>query len=334
MKKYLIGILLMLCTLPSWGGTERGSSISAEQEAQFTYYWYAAKQAIVEDRYADAYAYLEFCRLINPNDAQTLSFLGVIYNGIGQKTRAMQAYERSFEIAPADQWFRYSEALLKTGTAEGQKKALKVYEQALVAQKAAVKDKKRDQVETDLLEVLRKTYMNNKQWKQALATQDELDIINGFDDYSAYYRYRIYALWGKPKKAIEVIDKYIATDPTDTRFMKFRIELMEITKAPKEEIYAMYDRLLEVEPYNLEVLNSYAYLIATQGGDLKKAEQMSALTIREEPNNPYYLDTYGWILHLQGEDELALFYLKRALWNATEESVRAEVERHMRQINK
>ena len=61
---------------------------------------------------------------------------------------------------------------------------------------------------------------------------------------------------------------------------------------------------------------------------------MSAITIREEPNNPYYLDTYGWILHLQGQDELALFYLKRALWNATEESVRAEVERHMRQIPK
>jgi len=33
-----------------------------------------------------------------------------------------------------------------------------------------------------------------------------------------------------------------------------------------------------------------------------------------------YLDTYGWIMHLQGQDELALFYLKRALNNAKEES--------------
>ena len=116
--------------------------------------------------------------------------------------------------------------------------------------------------------------------------------------------------------------------------MKFRIDLMEITKAPKEEIYAMYDRVLEVEPYNLEVLNSYAYRIAVYGGDLKKAERMSAITIKEEPENPYYLDTYGWILHLQDQDELAMFYLKKALWNAGEESVRAEVDRHMRQISK
>lgn len=309
-------------------------ALTVEQEQQFTYYWYAAKQAIEEKRYSDAYTLLEFCRMINPNDAQTLSFLGVIYNGIGQKARALETYKQAFEIAPADQWFRYSDLLLKSGTKTDREEALRVYEQAFKAHKSAVKAHKRDQIDNDLLEQLRKMYLDDKQWKKALAIQDEIDRTTGYDEYSAYYRYRIYVFWNKPKQAIEAIDKYIETDPTDTRFLKFRIELMELTKRPKEEIYAMYDRVLEIEPYNLEILNSYAYSIAIHGGDLNKAERMSAITIREEPNNAYYLDTYGWILHLKGQDELAMFYLKKALWNASEESVRAEVEKHMRQIPK
>ena len=73
--------------------------------------------------------------------------------------------------------------------------------------------------------------------------------------------------------------------------------------------------------------------MATHGGDLKEAERMSAITISEEPNNPVYLDTYGWILHLQGQDELALFFLNRALNNATEEN-KAEIEGHLKQIKK
>ena len=326
-------IVLSVCTLCSVLCTP-AQALTVEQEQQFTYYWYAAKQAIEEQRYSQAYVLLEFCHLLAPDDAQTLAFLGVLYGATGQSARSMAAYQQAFELAPADQWQRYSDALLNRRTDEGKVAALRVYEKALDAQKAGLKAKKRDQLDEDLLEQLRKLYVDGRQWKKALATQDEIDRITGYDAYSAYYRYRIYAMWGKPKKAIEAIDKYIEIDPTDIRFLRFRIELMELTKASKEEIYAMYDRVLEIEPYNLEVLNDFAYLISTRGGDLNKAERMSAVTIREEPNNPAYLDTYGWILHLQGQDELALFYLKKALWNATEESIRAEVEKHMRQIPK
>ena len=79
------------------------------------------------------------------------------------------------------------------------------------------------------------------------------------------------------------------------------------------------------------VLNNYAYYLATHKGDLQKAERMSAITIREEPNNPVYLDTYGWILHMQGQDELAIFYLKRALSNSKEE-LQGEIKAHIKEL--
>ena len=59
---------------------------------------------------------------------------------------------------------------------------------------------------------------------------------------------------------------------------------------------------------------------------------MSAITIREEPNNAAYLDTYGWILHLKGQNDLAEFYLQRALWNAPNETIRSVAEQHLRKV--
>ena len=95
----------------------------------------------------------------------------------------------------------------------------------------------------------------------------------------------------------------------------------------------MYERILELDPSNLMILNNYAYYLAINGGDLKKAERMSERTIRENPNNPVFLDTYGWIMHLQGQDELAKFYLNKALRNATDET-KKEIIQHINAIEK
>ena len=74
--------------------------LSIEQEQQFAYYWYAVKQAITEERYTDAYALLEFCTMIKPEDGQTLYFLGVIYQGLGQMERAYKTFEKAYSVQP------------------------------------------------------------------------------------------------------------------------------------------------------------------------------------------------------------------------------------------
>ena len=263
--------------------------LPTEQEQQFSYYWYAAKQAITQERYADAYALLEFCRMLKPNDGQTLTFLGIIYDGIGQKERAEEAFRLAYEADPEGQWQRWLDRLLQQ----------------------QIKETK---------------------WKDALKTQDEIDRHQGYDGSSAYNRFRIYASWGKYRKAIEAIDKYLETDPTNMQFLLLRMEFMERIGAKPTELYETYERVLAVDPMHLGVLNNYAYFLATHHGDLQKAERMSAITIREEPTNPIYLDTYGWIMHMQGQDELAVFYLKRALSNVKEETNKNEIEKHLNSI--
>ncbi len=303
--------------------------LSTEQLQQFTYYRYAAKQAIMEERYDEALVLLTFCHTLNPQDGYTLTYLGMIYAGTGDKARAQEAYRLAFEADPYDQWYKYTESLIDEDTEEGVTEAIRVMEKAYEVQKGGKKERKADE---DLLRRLQAMYLYSRQWKQALTMQDEIDRIKGYDAYSALTRYRIYAQWGKTKQAIAAVDKYLELDPNDVQFLLFRLEIMERTGAKPKELYALYEKILAIAPYNLMVLNNYAYHLATHKGDLQKAERMSAVTIKEEPSNPVYLDTYGWILHMQGQDELALFYLNRALWNAHDEHNQNEINNHIQAI--
>lgn len=94
-----------------------------------------------------------------------------------------------------------------------------------------------------------------------------------------------------------------------------------------DSAYHYYEAALAYDPENVYVLNNYAYYLATHGGDLRKAEKMSARTIKKEPDNPTYLDTYAWILHLEGQDLLARFYMQQA-WDKAETKDDPELLEH------
>ncbi len=80
-----------------------------------------------------------------------------------------------------------------------------------------------------------------------------------------------------------------------------------------EEAYLCYDSALVYNPSNLLVLNNYAYFLSEEGRQLDKAELMSYRTIKAEPQNATYLDTYAWILYKQQRYEEALGYIEQAL---------------------
>ncbi len=94
----------------------------------------------------------------------------------------------------------------------------------------------------------------------------------------------------------------------------------------REKAYAMYDKALSYNASNIAVLNNYSYFLATEGRDLDKAERMSAQTVKAEPDNATYLDTYAWIFFKKGDYSLARLYMKNALDKSPE--VSAELFEH------
>jgi tetratricopeptide (TPR) repeat protein len=86
------------------------------------------------------------------------------------------------------------------------------------------------------------------------------------------------------------------------------------------EAYAAYDSCLQWKDDNIGCLNNYAYYLSEENRDLQKAEQMSYRTIKAEPTNSTYLDTYAWILFMQKRYAEAQIYIDQAIQNDSTQS--------------
>ena len=92
------------------------------------------------------------------------------------------------------------------------------------------------------------------------------------------------------------------------------------TKKQMKEAYAAYDSALVYNPSNIGALNNYAYYLSVERRDLDIAEEMSYKTVKAEPNNSTYLDTYAWILFEKGNYAEARIYIDNAMKNDGEKS--------------
>lgn len=86
-------------------------------------------------------------------------------------------------------------------------------------------------------------------------------------------------------------------------------------KSEEQAAFAAYDSCLQWKSDNYEVLNNYAYYLSEKGEHLQKAEQMSYRTVKADPANSTFLDTYAWILFMQERYEEARIYIDLALQN-------------------
>ena len=79
------------------------------------------------------------------------------------------------------------------------------------------------------------------------------------------------------------------------------------------ESFQAYDSCLQWKPDNIAAMNNYAYYLSEANKDLPKAEQLTYKTIKAEPNNSTFLDTYAWILFQQKRYEEAKIYIDQAI---------------------
>lgn len=89
-------------------------------------------------------------------------------------------------------------------------------------------------------------------------------------------------------------------------------DILYADKKPAEA-FAAYDSCLQWKDDNTSCLNNYAYYLSLEGKNLDKAEQMSYKTIKAEPTNSTYLDTYAWILYMQKRYAEAKVYIEQAM---------------------
>jgi tetratricopeptide (TPR) repeat protein len=80
-----------------------------------------------------------------------------------------------------------------------------------------------------------------------------------------------------------------------------------------EKAFEAYDSCLIYTPNDVGALNNYAYYLSLKNQDLERAEQMSAKTLVQEPDNYTYNDTYAWILFMLERYDEAKVQIDKAL---------------------
>lgn len=84
---------------------------------------------------------------------------------------------------------------------------------------------------------------------------------------------------------------------------------------PRSDSYPYYIKAIELNPLNDMAMNNLAYFYSLDGNpdDLLQAENYSAISIRHQPDNPTFLDTYAWIKFKQKDFQAARRYIDQVL---------------------
>lgn len=119
-------------------------------------------------------------------------------------------------------------------------------------------------------------------------------------------------------EALEVLDRGIRLRSEDTRLAlvsdAFTVKGDVFYKMGKHaDAFLQYDSALVYNKDNVLCLNNYAYYLSLRNENLDKAEEMSYRTIKVEPDNRTYLDTYAWILFMQAKYEQAQKYMDKVV---------------------
>jgi len=74
-----------------------------------------------------------------------------------------------------------------------------------------------------------------------------------------------------------------------------------------------YEDALKIDPENAHVLNNYSYYLSLRKEKLDLAKKMCEKMLVKKPDEPAYLDTYGWVLYQLKDYTNAKKYIEKAL---------------------
>jgi tetratricopeptide (TPR) repeat protein len=312
-----------LCATSVVYSQKQETALTEERKQQFLYYFYEAERLITLNQLEQAKELLEFCHALNPDNATVNNLLGYYAKEEGDYLMAYAYHKRAFELEPKLYWAAYNMILLNTEESEF------VYE-AIRNLEMVVNDNPKDE---DIHEALLQVYVTYGGYDDALKVLDQIDSIRGYNEQTAWQRYKIYATLNKVAEAVNEVERYLEYDPENSQFSLLRVDLYEYTNQPLEKKIMAYEAALRYDSRNLALLNNLAWCLCISGGDLARAEQLSRYTILQETTNPIYLDTYAWILYKMGDCDGAWFYIQRAMYNVTEET-KKEVTTHYKEIKR
>lgn len=153
----------------------------------------------------------------------------------------------------------------------------------------------------------------------ALVAEFSQNAIQYIKNEWRYYLYAALGLYSTDHKteAIELLTKALPdiaeADERGYSTLLGTLGDMYSEMEQRAEAYQYYEKALQANANNVEVLNNYAYSLAEEGNELEKAERLAARGVKLDGENANLLDTYAWIFYKRGNFSLARLYQTKAI---------------------
>ncbi|MDA8022276.1 MAG: tetratricopeptide repeat protein [Gammaproteobacteria bacterium] len=117
---------------------------------------------------------------------------------------------------------------------------------------------------------------------------------------------------GAPQRALAVFDRALAETPKQADLLYQRGIL-----AAQLDLLELHERdmraVLQLQPENAHAYNALGYTLADRTARFAEARELIARALELLPNDPFILDSMGWVQFRLGRHKSAISYLRRAL---------------------
>jgi tetratricopeptide (TPR) repeat protein len=173
--------------------------------------------------------------------------------------------------------------------------------------------------------VARVAYAYRQQSKMDAAEDYLLEAMRKRPDLVAFYPL-LAAVYEDQKRleesrlVLERGEKLFPNDENILYYLGFTLDRL----GAKERALDKMQHLLTINPENANALNFVGYTLAERNERLADAEAYLAKALKLKPEDPFILDSYGWLLYRTGQHQLAMKHLERAFAAKPSEGVIAE----------
>ncbi len=136
------------------------------------------------------------------------------------------------------------------------------------------------------------------------------------------------------EKAYKIYDANRTQDDAQNRMFSLHGMAQCYTNLGRQSsAFGVYELILDENPNDATALNNFAYNLAKSSEDLERAEKMSMRSLKIEPLNATFLDTYAFILFKEGRYTEALFVMERCIDQAGDDVNAEELDHYADILN-
>ena len=137
-----------------------------------------------------------------------------------------------------------------------------------------------------------------------------------YDDFSNYlFISNLYTQAKRGKAAVEAVNQAltVAQDKERKEIAKLTLASVQQSTGDFQGAETTLREILKQSPLNPIALNNLGYFLAERGEKLVEALDLIKKAVELNPNNPSYLDSFGWAYFKSGQLDEAEKYLNNAL---------------------